>query len=232
MVPMPLLGITTGLSAYLLPTDSRRSATLTKILVENLVVQYLDYTEKEVDYSEGTRSRITYVLRMLNDLYGKQPVSMFGPTALKTFRQQFIDKELSRNTINGYIGIARQLFTWGGGEEIIPADIASALRIVKDLRRGRTTAVDMTKLSQYPMKLLKRHSLTLTKSIRTWLVYKGASVVAHKIYSICALAILTSQERYGCMHHSPTKPKRRTWKRINPATLHWTESTADPLAVP
>ena len=113
-----------------------------EILVESLVVRYLDYTEKEVDYSEGTRSRITYVLRMLNDLYGKQPVSMFGPTALKTFRQQFIDKELSRNTINGYIGIARQLFTWGGGEEIIPADIASALRIVKDLRRGRTTTVD------------------------------------------------------------------------------------------
>jgi len=113
-----------------------------EITVENLIVRYLDYVGKERDYSEGAITQIRRVLRTLNDLYGSQPVSQFGPAALKVIRRQFLDLKLSRDTINNYVSIIKCVFCWGCEEEIVPAEVAGALRTVESLKKGRTSAVD------------------------------------------------------------------------------------------
>jgi len=112
------------------------------ILVENLITRYLGYVEKELDYSKSRTAAIRFVLRILNASYGKQPVTSFGPSALKALRQQWVDNEMGRDTINGYVSIVRQIFYWGAEEEIIPADVAVALKMVKRLQKGRTSAVE------------------------------------------------------------------------------------------
>ena len=113
-----------------------------EILVENLVVRFLDYVENEQNFCDGTKKRISAVLRRLNDLYGKQLVSQFSPTALKSIRRQYIDEGLSVDTINNYIGIIKQIFYWGGEEEIVPAEVTGALRTIKMLQKGRSSAVE------------------------------------------------------------------------------------------
>ena len=113
-----------------------------EILVESLIVRYLDYVDKVLNLSKGRKGIVMNVLRCLNDLYGKQPVAAFGPTALKTLRQQWVEKNLGLDTINNYIGTIKQVFDWGACEEIIPADVANVLRVVKPLQKGRTTAVE------------------------------------------------------------------------------------------
>ena len=50
-----------------------------EILVENLIVQFVDHTEKETGLSGGSFERLQRVLRLLNDLYGKLPVVQFSP---------------------------------------------------------------------------------------------------------------------------------------------------------
>ena len=112
------------------------------ILVESLIVKYLNFIEKEAGYSKSRNAAIRLVLRILNASYGKQPVSSFGPSALKALRQQWVDNKMGRDTINGYISIVRQIFYWGAEEEIIPADVAVALKMVKRLQKGRTSAVE------------------------------------------------------------------------------------------
>ena len=113
-----------------------------EILIENLIVRFLDHVENERNYSKTALSGVKRVLRLLNDLYGKQSVSLFGTAALKSIRRQFLDSGLARNTINSYVGVIKQMFYWGCDEEIIPAEIGGALRMARDLQRGKTSAVD------------------------------------------------------------------------------------------
>jgi hypothetical protein len=42
-----------------------------EVLIENLIARFLDHAEKERSYCDGTKKRITTVLRILNRLYGK-----------------------------------------------------------------------------------------------------------------------------------------------------------------
>jgi integrase len=113
-----------------------------ELTIESLIWRFLDYANRELCYCDTTKKRITITLRALNALYGKQLVSQFTPSALKILRQQFVDRKLARHTVNGYVGIIKQVFYWGCEEEIVPAEIGAALRMVKHLQAGRTSAVD------------------------------------------------------------------------------------------
>ena len=113
-----------------------------EVLVENLVNQFLNYITKERNYSLDKTKQIPNILQSLTSLYGNLPASQFTPTALKTIRRKYLERKLSRTTINGYIGYIKQVFYWGAEEEIIPATVAGALRTVKELPKGRSAAVE------------------------------------------------------------------------------------------
>jgi len=81
-----------------------------EILVENLIVRFLDYMEREQNYCESTKGRFRFILRQVNDLYGKHLVSQFSPGALKTIRRKHLENGLARSTINGYMNDIRQVF--------------------------------------------------------------------------------------------------------------------------
>jgi len=55
-----------------------------EIPIESLIVSFLGYVEKECNYSPSSLLRINRPLHLLNDLYGKTPVSQFTPSALKS----------------------------------------------------------------------------------------------------------------------------------------------------
>lgn len=73
-------------------------------------------------------------------LFGEQPAESFGPLALKTVRERLVAAGLARTTVNGTIGRIRRAFTWGAGEELIPASVPVALGMVAGLRAGRSAA--------------------------------------------------------------------------------------------
>ena len=91
-----------------------------EIRIDALIARYLNYIEKKVDFSSGRKSSIIRTLRRLNTSYGTQPVTLFGSTALKTFRQRLIDEDLGMNSINTYIATIKQVFSWGCEEELVP----------------------------------------------------------------------------------------------------------------
>jgi integrase len=113
-----------------------------EILVESLIVRFLDDAEKNRRYRPKRQKMITSLLKVFHDLYGSQPVSSFGPSALKAIRQRFVESGLARCTVNAYIGIIQEVFCWGAVEEIIPAGIDVSLRTVRKLREGQTAAID------------------------------------------------------------------------------------------
>jgi integrase len=112
------------------------------VLVESLVHRFTVYLDVEYKCCEGTKERLHRMLKLLGSQYGQLPILNFTPTVLKTIRREFLEKGFCRNTINNYIGIIRQIFCWGCEEEIVPAEIAGALRMVRSLQQGRSAAID------------------------------------------------------------------------------------------
>jgi hypothetical protein len=113
-----------------------------ELTIDALILRFLDYAEQERNYCDGTKKRIAAIMCWLNRLYGKQSVSQFSPLALKSIRRQMLDNELSLDTVNAYIGVIKQVFYWGCEEEIVPAEVAGALRTVKMLQKGRSAAIE------------------------------------------------------------------------------------------
>jgi hypothetical protein len=61
---------------------------------------------------------------------------------LKTVRQEFIDKELSRGHINAQIRRIVGMFSWAVEEETIPETTHRALAAIRNLKRGRSKAIE------------------------------------------------------------------------------------------
>ena len=127
-----------------------------EILIENLTARFLDYARNEQNYCKISLQRFSLVLGNFNQLYGKQRVSQFGPIALKAVRRKYLDKGLSLGTINGYIGIIKQMFYWGSEEEIVPAEVAGALRTMKMLQKGRSAAKENAPVEAVPDEIVEK----------------------------------------------------------------------------
>jgi integrase len=113
------------------------------LTVVELIVAYLNfaksYYRKDGQPTNEVRD-IRLSLRPVKTLYGRQPCSEFGPTALKVVRQKMVDDGLSRKLINQRIGRVKRMFKWGASSELIPASIPQSLSTVEGLKRGRTEA--------------------------------------------------------------------------------------------
>lgn len=96
--------------------------------------------------------------RPLLRLHSRTPAAEFGPLALKALRKamvsgswQTLDEQarraterrpigLARSTVNHYAARIRLLFNWGVSEELIPVQVAQALKSVAGLTRGKSEA--------------------------------------------------------------------------------------------
>jgi len=85
---------------------------------------------------------IACAMKFLRESYEHLPVDEFGPIAIKAIRQRMIEHGYARSTINDHIHRIRRLFSWGVENEKVAAEVCHALREVKALERGRTTAYE------------------------------------------------------------------------------------------
>ena len=83
---------------------------------------------------------IRAAMRPLKKLYGRTPVSEFGPLALKTVRQAMIQSGHSRKYINDNINRIKRMFKWAVAEELVPSTVYHALQSLDGLRFGRSAA--------------------------------------------------------------------------------------------
>jgi len=82
------------------------------------------------------------ICRAIRKIYGKSLAKDFGPLALKTVRQTFVDDGIARRHINKQVDRIKRMFKWAAAEELIASDIPQALSMVAGLRAGRTEAPD------------------------------------------------------------------------------------------
>ena len=86
------------------------------------------------------QAAIKAALRPVLRLYGHVDVSDFGPQALVTCREEMVERDWCRRTVNKHVGRIKRMFAWGTERELVCGSVYHALLAVKGLRRGRTAA--------------------------------------------------------------------------------------------
>ncbi len=86
------------------------------------------------------QSCIRTALRHTRQLYGNQPVTEFGPLALKTVRTVMVDRGNWRKYINSNVNRIRRMFKWGVANEMVPVTVHQALMAVDGLKAGKCDA--------------------------------------------------------------------------------------------
>ena len=88
----------------------------------------------------GEHVTIRNALRPLTKRFAELPVTEFGPKKLKQLREDMIAHNWPRYYVNRATAIIKRCLNWCASEELIPEDIANALKTVKGLQKNRTAA--------------------------------------------------------------------------------------------
>jgi integrase len=89
----------------------------------------------------STIAGIAPALRLLREMYGDQLAAEFGPLKLQALRHAWIEGgQVTRTTINHYTSYVKRVFYWAAKNELVPANVAHALRFVDHLAAGRSAA--------------------------------------------------------------------------------------------
>ncbi len=120
-----------------------------ELTVGQLVLQYLKYAQEY--YGESTSwGNVKTALAPVLTLYSTLPAAEFGPRALRAVRGTWEHGDLSRGTVNKYVGVVKTAFRWAASEEMIPVEIVTALDTLAGLRVGRTEAREPEPIEPVP----------------------------------------------------------------------------------
>jgi integrase len=114
--------------------NGREIPTVEPLTIAQLIVRYIHHVDER--YQSNEPANIRHALKPLRVLYGMTLVTEFGPMALKTVRQSFVNDKICRNEINKRTRRIVRLFKWGVAEELVPATVHQALKTVEGLKRG------------------------------------------------------------------------------------------------
>jgi len=110
-----------------------------ELSVNELIARFWKHAQKRyLKHGKPTSELplIQLVMRHVRELYGRKPVSEFGPLALKAVRSKLIEKDWARKTINDATKRIVRMFRWGVAEQLVEPNILEALRAVEGLRKG------------------------------------------------------------------------------------------------
>ncbi|MCO6046366.1 hypothetical protein NG895_20905 [Aeoliella sp. ICT_H6.2] len=88
------------------------------------------------------------VLRLLRKHHAMTYAADFGPLALDELRGAMIDElDWSRKYINKQVNRLRAMFKWASAKEVIEASVSTALRELPGLKKGRTRAREIERVT-------------------------------------------------------------------------------------
>ena len=108
-----------------------------------LIVAYERFAEGYYRKDGKVTNEVTAIhsaAKFVQQLYGRESASSFGPLKLQAVQQAMLRAGWCRKNINKQIGRIVRMFGWGVSQELVKPEVAHALREVKGLHKGRTEA--------------------------------------------------------------------------------------------
>jgi integrase len=147
------------------PVISRKGS----ITVKSLCVAWLEEVGEIFKNKKNKAGYNAYrmVIRILSKTYGHTNANDFKARSLKVLRKELINSgDYSRQYINKLMGYTKSIFYWGAENELVSAETAASLRLVKALKFGETTAYESPDPITVPDETVNKTLPYLTPTIR------------------------------------------------------------------
>lgn len=140
------------------------------ITVEGLIADFMDHARMEYrsrrDYHQGEVTNMKYPLRIVRDMYGRLPASLFGLRQLDAVREAFVAQGWTRQSINRQVNRVRTVWAWGAESGRIPAESAAALKLLRPLRAGSGKARDSAPVKAVPIEVVRKTQAKMSDVVR------------------------------------------------------------------
>lgn len=124
--------------------------------VSELIVAFLAFVKSEVGDKEY--KGIKLAMKPLRSLYGDTCAKDFGTSQYKAVRAVFVrevhplrKKPRTRQYVNRAMVYVSRLFKWAASEQLIPAGVYEALRLIPGLKKGKTDAPESKRVRPIPI---------------------------------------------------------------------------------
>jgi integrase len=124
-------------------SGGRQATADSDLSIAELCAAFLRFATEHYRKNEAATSEagnVKNALQPLINTYGDAPARSFGPLALQAIRQKFIAADLSRRTVNDQTRRIVRMFRWAAANQMVPAEIHTALTKVAGLSKGRSLA--------------------------------------------------------------------------------------------
>lgn len=178
------------------------------LTVQAMADQYQAFADTYYRRPDGAPTReatnIKYALAHLTATCGTKLAHDFTPTLLRQVRQDMLNKNLARRTINQRTIKVRRAFKWAVSEELIPANVWHALATVDPLKYGRTTAKETEEVKPAPQKHIDKVRQEVSPPVRAMIdlqLLTGMRPGEVRIMRGCDLNMSGTSWEYRPEHH-------------------------------
>jgi hypothetical protein len=180
-----------------------------RLTVDEMLLAFFKHAAAHYRRPDGSHTGqlegFKHAAKPLHRLYGHVPAADFGPLALRTVRQFYIDSGDARSTVNLRVGMVRQIFKWAASHELIPATVHAALKTVSGLEEGRTEAPEPEPVGPAPDADVEAVLPTSTAKFGASSCSSVSRARDLAKRATCARWTSTGQARCGCSNPRCTK---------------------------
>lgn len=125
-----------------LPDESAEAEPLT---LDQLLYEYMLYADPDDQKPRGRYrdaggrltpqgGKVRRVMSAIRSEFGQRHVADFGPAALTSIYEGFVQRGVCRKTANEYLHLIHAIFDWAVSKELIPVERLIALRTIRAVR--------------------------------------------------------------------------------------------------
>jgi integrase len=115
-----------------------------------LALAFLDWAKEYHALQPKTQGHCKTAMKFLVKYCGKQYVDTITPAVLLQLQTHLVEHGYARKSVNRYIGLIKQSFDRGVLLGLVEGNTVYALRVVKNLKMGRTKAHEYRKVKPVP----------------------------------------------------------------------------------
>ena len=186
------------------------------LTVADVTVHYLDYALGYYQKSDRATSEVQALrdaLRPLNDMFMALRAADLRPRHVKEYQNELVRRGLARTTINASVGRVRRMLKWAISEELLPADVLTAIQTVAPLKKGRSKARETKPVKAVPDALIDVVLPHVPAAVRGLIQFQrltGARPSEARLLRMCDVntsAPVWEYEPVGhkCEHHDKTR---------------------------
>jgi integrase len=135
--------------------DAKPAAAPAGLTVNELALAFLLHAKDEyLDHRTGKPSAevdcYKSALRPVRELFGLTQAVAFGPNALRSVRERYIEAGWSRGFINKAVSRVRHVWRWAVARELLPAESLASLKALEPLKAGKSAARETKRRTAIP----------------------------------------------------------------------------------